>query len=326
MNPAVSDAPATFHPASSSDFIPLGPLRGLQSLRLRQVIAQTYEHVSQYRRRMQKHGLAPADIRGVEDLAKLPLTTKADLRDAYPTGMFLVPVQQIRRLHCGGGAPGGPIVAAYTRRDLDIRAELMVRGLACCGIRPGDILQNACGPEVLSDGPALLHAADTLGCTVLPVPIGDTLRQITLLKDFGVSVLCCTPNYFLYLAERADKSRVDLGDLPLRTVVLVGESCNEAVRRRIEQSAAVKAYDLYGLPEMLGPDIGAECCRQEGLHVFEDHFYPEIIDPATGVPLPDGQEGELVLTTLSSEAMPLVRYRTRDLTAILTEPCSCGRT
>jgi phenylacetate-CoA ligase len=215
---------------------------------------------------------------------------------------------------------------ASTRRDLEVWTEVIVRSLASCGIQRGDIIQNACGYSLFTDGLGLHHGAGTLGATVIPGFSGDTDRQIMVMKDFGVSAICCTPSYFLYLAERAEKISVDLRELPVRAVVLVGGPWSEAMRRRIEESAAVKAYDIYGLPEIIGPGVGAECSHQDGLHIFEDHFYPEIIDPGTGEPLSDGQEGELVLTTLSKEAMPMIRYRTPDLAAILPEPCRCGRT
>jgi len=329
MNPgtlAAKDASAPFHPASSPDYVPREPLRGLQSQRLRQVVWAAYEHVSPYRQRMHKHGLTPAEIRGVDDLARLPFTVKADLSDAYPFGMFAVPIQQVVRLHPPGGSYGNPAIVAYTRRDLEAWAELLVRSLASCGIRQGDIVQNACGHNLLTDGLGLHYAAETLAATVVPLSGGDADHQVVLMKDFGVSAICSTPSYFLHLVERAEKAGVDLRELPLRVGAFVGEPWSEAMRQRIEESAGIKAYDIYGPPEVIGPGVGAECCHQDGLHVFEDHFYPEIIDPETGDPLPDGQEGELVLTTLTREAMPMIRYRTRDLTAIVAEPCPCGRT
>ncbi len=328
MNPATTakDTPGPFHPASSPDYVPREQLRDLQSQRLRQVVGQTYEHVSLYRQRMQKHGLTPADIRGVDDIHKLPFTVKNDLRNAYPVGMFAVPIRQIAGLHPPSGTTGKPVVVAYTRRDLEVWTEVIVRCLASCGIHQGDIIQNACGYNLFTDGLGLHYGAETLGATVIPISGGDTDHQIMVMKDFGVSAICCTPSYFLYLIERAEKIGVDLRELPLRAVVLVAGSWSEAVRRRIEESAGTKAYDTYGLPEIIGPGMGAECTRRSGLHIFEDHFYPEIVDPATGDPLPDGEEGELVLTTLSKEAMPMIRYRTPDLAAIVAEPCPCSRT
>ena len=323
---ASQDTPAPFHPASSPDYVPLQQLRTLQSQRLRQVVARAYEHVSLYRQRMHKHGLTPAEVRGVEDIHKLPFTLKSDLADTYPLGMFAVPLQQVVRMHPPSGITGRPIVVAYTRRDLEVWTELLVRCLASCGIHQGDVIQNACGHDLFTDGLGLHYGAEALGATVIPISGGDTDHQIMVMKDFDVSAICSTPSYFLHLVERAEKIGVDLRELPLRAGAFVAGPWSEAMRRRIEESAGIKAYEVYGLSEIIGPGVGAECRHQNGLHVFEDHFYPEIVDPHSGDPLADGQEGELVLTALSKEAMPMVRYRTPDLAAILAEPCPCGRT
>ena len=328
MNPAtkaVADAWAPFQPASSLDYVPREQLRGLQSERLRQVVERAYEHVPVYHQRMQKRGLTPADIRGVDDLPRLPFTTESDLSDAYPFAMLAVPVGQIVRINPLAGTTGKPLVVAYTRRDLEMWTELMIRSLACCGIHHGDVLQNACVGELFADGLGLHQAAEALGATVIPVS-GDIDRQLMAMKDLGVSAVCSTPSQFLHLAERAEKLGVSLRELPLRAGIFLAELWNEATRRQIEDVAAIKAYDLYRLPDVIGPGVGAECIHQNGLHVFEDHLCPEIVDPVSGAVLPDGQEGELVLTTLSKEAMPLVRYRTRDCTALMTELCPCGRT
>jgi phenylacetate-CoA ligase len=329
MNPATQaalDMRAPFQPASSLDYVPREQLRGLQSERLRQAVRRAYEHVPVYHQRMQKRGLTPADIRDIDDLDKLPFTTQTDLSDAYPLGMLAVPVGQVVRMNPIAGTTGKPIVVAYTRRDLEVWTELMIRCLACCGIHQGDVLQNACAGELFADGLGLHVAAEALGATVIPVSGGDTDRQLMGMKDFGVSAVCSTPSYFLHLAERAEKAGINLRELPLRAGVFVAELWGEATRRQIEDVAGIKAYDLYRLPEVIGPGVGAECGHQNGLHIFEDHLYPEIIDPVSGALLPEGQEGELVLTTLSQEAMPLLRYRTRDCTAIVAESCPCGRT
>ena len=324
---AVSDTPGPFHPASSPDYVPREQLRGLESHRLRQVVARAYEQVALVRQRMNKHGLVPAEIRGVEDLPKLPFTTPSDLADTYPTGMLAVPIEQVVRLHPPAGAAAGkPTLVAYTRGDLEAWTELLVRCLASCGIHRGDVVLNAWGHHRFTDGLGLQQAAEALGATVVSISGGDTEHQIMLMKDFGVSAVCSTPSYFLHLAERAEKIGVDLGELPLRAGAFVAEPWSDAIRGRIEQSAGIKAYDVYGLPEILGPGVGTECCQQAGVHIFEDHFYPEIIDPDSGDPLDDGREGELVLTTLTREAMPLIRFRTPDLAAIVAEPCPCGRT
>lgn len=329
MNPAaiaVPDTPAPFHPASSLDYVPREPLRGLQSHRLRSLVARVYEQVSLYRQRMLKRDLRPAEIQGVDDLPKLPFTTSADLRDAYPLGMLAVPVQKVKHLYPAGGVAGKPVVVPCTRSDLQAWTETIVRSLICCGIQPGDVIQNAGASSAFAEGLGIQAGAESLGATSIPISGGDADQHIVMMRDFGVSAICCTPGYFLHLIERARKMGVDLRELPLRAVALVAGPWSEAMRRRIEEPAGVKAYDVFGLPETLGLGLGAECCHRSGVHVFEDHFYPEIVDPATGSPLPDGQEGELVITTLDREALPLVRYRTSDLAAILTEPCPCGRT
>ena len=328
MDPSstAKDTPVPFHPVSSPDYVPREQLTGLQSRRLRRVVARACEHVSVYRQRMNKHGVTPEDIGRIDQLHRLPFTTKSDLVDGYPFGMFATPLQEIVHLHPPGGSAGKPIVLAYTRRDVEVRTEVIVRCLAACGIHQGDIVQNACGYNLFTDGLGLHYGAETLGATVIPISGQDTDHQIMVMKDFGVSAICCTPSYFIYLAERAEKVGINLRELPLRTAVLVANPWSEAMRRRIEEAADIKAYDIYGVPEILGPGVGAECCCQDGLHVFEDHFYPEIVDPDSGEPLADDQVGELVITTLSKEATPLIRYRTSDLAAIISEPCDCGRT
>ena len=323
---ASSDASAPFHPASSSDYLPREPLRRLQSQRLRQAVARAFEHVPLYRQRMQKHGVAPEEIRGVEDLVRLPLTVLGDLHAGYPFGLMAVPVQQVARLYRPGGGTSKPLVVGYTRRDLDAWTEVLVRCLAACGIQPGDVLQNVYGHDWCADALGLHYGAEAMGATVVPTSGDDVDRQLAAMKDFNVTAVCCAPSHFLRLIERAEKTGLDLRELPLRIAVFLAETWSEALRRRIQQAAGIKAYDLFGPSEIIGPGVGAECCCQNGLHVLEDHFYPEIVDPATGAPLPDGQEGELVLTTLAREAMSLIRYRTRDLTAIVAEPCPCGRT
>ncbi|HIQ22058.1 MAG TPA: phenylacetate--CoA ligase family protein [Planctomycetes bacterium] len=315
-----------FHPASSPDYVPVVPLRRLQSERLRQTVSRVYEHVAFYRQRMHKHGVAPVDVHSVDDIGRLPFTTKDDLRHAYPFGMFAVPIDQVAGLHPPSGLTDKPIVLAYTRRDLEMWTEVIVRCLACCGVRRGDIIQNGCGYNLFTDGLGLHYGAERLGAVVIPISGGDTDHQIMVMRDFGVSAICCTPSYLLYLIERAERLGVDLRQLPLRAAVLVAEPYSEAMRARIEEAAGIKAYEVYGSPEVLGLGVGAECPCQNGLHVLEDHFFPEIVDPATGEPLPEGEEGELVLTTLSRDAMPLLRYRTGDLTALLADPCPCGRT
>ncbi len=320
-----NDAAGGFHPVSAPDFLPEARLQEVQLRRLRAVVGRAYAHVPLFRQRMDDLGLTPDAIGSLADIAKLPFTVKTDLRDTYPFGLFASPMGDVVRLHASSGTTGKPIVVAYTREDVDVWAEVMARTFAACGLHRGDILQNAFGYGLFTGGLGAHYGAEALGATVIPVSGGNTERQIMVLKDFGVSALCCTPSYFVHLIERAREVGVDLRELPLRVGVFGAEPWSDAMRAHIEAAAGVKAYDIYGLSEIIGPGVASECAVQEGLHVFEDHFYPEIIDPETCLPLPDGAEGELVLTTLSKKAMPMIRYRTRDITRIISEPCACGR-
>lgn len=320
------DAAARFHPASSLDYVPREQLRGLQSQRLKEVVSRVYQHVAFYRRRMDELGVAPEDIESIDDVVKLPFTVKSDLRDEYPFGMFAAPMNQIVRLHASSGTTGKPIVAAYTQHDLDVWRNVMVRTFAAAGLSEGDILQNSYGYGLFTGGLGAHYGAEALGATVIPTSGGNTDRQLMILKDFGVTAICCTPSYFLHMLDRAAEIGIDVRGLPLRVGVFGAEPWTEAMRGRIEEAAGIKAYDIYGLTEIIGPGVGAECSGQNGLHIFEDHFYPEIIDPQTAVPVPDGQEGELVITTLTKQAMPMLRYRSRDITAFLPGPSPSGRT
>ncbi|MCZ2073712.1 MAG: phenylacetate--CoA ligase [Bryobacteraceae bacterium] len=317
---------ARFQPASSPDYVPREYLRELQSARLRSIVERTYERVQLFRSRMGRLGLHPRDLRGIEDLALLPFTTKADLRDTYPFGLFASPMDEVVRLHASSGTTGKPIVVAYTQADLAIWTNVMVRTFAAQGIHTGDIVQNAYGYGLFTGGLGAHCGAEALGATVIPISGGNTDRQIMVMKDFGVTVVCCTPSYFLHLLDRARELGVDVRSLPLRVGVFGAEPWTESMRTRIEEQGGIKAYDIYGLSEIIGPGVAGECVCQTGLHVFEDHFYPEIIDFETERPVKDGVEGELVLTTLTKSAMPMIRYRTRDITRILTEACPCGRT
>jgi len=315
-----------FHPVSAPDYLPLKQLRDMQLKRLKGIVARAYEMVALFRQRMDERGLTPASVTRLEDLVRLPFTIKTDLRDTYPFGLFASPMGEIVRLHASSGTTGKPIVVAYTQKDVEVWASVMVRTFASCGLHAGDIIQNAYGYGLFTGGLGAHYGAEALGATVIPISGGNTERQIMVMKDFGVTAICCTPSYFLHLAERASEMGTDLRDLPLRAGVFGAEPWTEAMRERIEAQTAVKAYDIYGLSEIIGPGVASECRQQSGLHVFEDHFYPEIINPDTGEVLPDGAEGELVLTTLSKQAMPMIRYRTRDITTLITEPCGCGRT
>ncbi len=313
-----------FHPASAPDYLPRRQLGELQLRRLQAIVTRAWERVTVFRERMSANGLTPADVRRLEDLGRLPFTVKSDLRDAYPFGLFASPMEEIVRLHASSGTTGKPIVVAYTASDLQVWQSAMVRTFAACGLHAGDVLPNAFGYGLFTGGLGAHSGAEALGATVIPISGGNTERQLMVMKDFGVTALCCTPSYFLHLMERAREEKVDLGRL--RTGVFGAEPWSDAMRRHIEAEGGIKAYDIYGLSEITGPGVASECSAQDGLHVFEDHFYPEIIDPESGEVLPDGREGELVLTTLSKQAMPMIRYRTRDITTLETEPCPCGRT
>jgi phenylacetate-CoA ligase len=301
-------------------------LRELQSSRLRQVVQRAFDNVALFRQRMDDRKLRPQDIRDVNDITRLPLSVKNDLRDTYPYGLFACSLREIVRLHASSGTTGKPIVVAYSQADLNVWTEVILRALVAYGLHAGDIVQNAYGYGLFTGGLGLHYGAEALGATVIPISGGNTDRQIMVMRDFGVSAISCTPSYFLHILDRADEMGVDLRTLPLRVGCFGAEPWTDAMRRRIETAAGIKAFDIYGLTEIIGPGVGAECLAQDGLHIFEDHFYPEIIDPDTLEPLPDGSEGELVLTTLSKQAMPMIRYRTRDITSIVNAPCSCGRT
>ncbi|HEX7500192.1 MAG TPA: phenylacetate--CoA ligase [Polyangia bacterium] len=323
-NPSPDSKP-TYHPASAPDFVPAPLLRRLQLDRLQAIVGHAYERVELFRKRLQSNALAPSDIQSLADLAKLPFTTKTDLRDTYPFGLFASPLKDVVRVHASSGTTGKPIVVAYTKDDVAVWTSVMVRSLATCGLHEGDIIQNAYGYGLFTGGLGAHYGAEGIGATVIPMSGGNTDRQIMVMKDFGVTAICCTPTYFLHLIDRASQLGVDLKSLPLRAGVFGAEPWTQSMRKHIESATNVAAFDIYGLSEIIGPGVAIECPCHDGLHIFEDHFYPEIIDPETGKVLPDGQEGELVLTTLSKWAMPMIRYRTRDITTLLPGSCPCGR-
>ncbi len=324
MRPMRKMAPEAVHPASAADYLPRDQLRVLQLQRLQATVRRAYEAQKLVRERMKERHVAPDDVRTLEDVARLPFLVKTDLRDTYPFGLFARPMQEVVRLHASSGTTGKPIVVAYTQADLDVWKEVMLRSFAACGVHSGDVIQNAYGYGLFTGGLGMHYGAEALGATVIPISGGNNERQLMVMQDFGVTVICCTPSYFVHLLERAKEAKVDFGRL--RVGVFGAEPWSDAMRAHIEEQSGIRAHDIYGLSEIIGPGVGVECPRQEGLHVFEDHFLPEIVDPETGEVLPDGQEGELVLTTLSKQAMPMIRYRTRDITALYTEPCTCGRT
>ncbi len=301
-------------------------LRQLQGERLRDAVRRAYENVPFYRRKLDEHGVRPEHIRSIEDIEKLPFTTKDDFRDNYPFGLFAVPLREIVRVHASSGTTGKPTVVGYTREDIDIWAETCARTLGCGGGTADDVVQVAYGYGLFTGGLGMHYGGEKLGATVVPMSSGNTKRQLMLMQDFGTTLLCCTPSYSLQLAEEADAEGVDLKKLKLKAGFFGAEPWSEAMRRQIEQRLPLKAIDIYGLSEVIGPGVSSECLVQNGLHVFEDHYYPEIIHPETGKALPPGERGELVFTCLTKRATPLLRYRTRDISMILDEPCPCGRT
>ena len=301
-------------------------LKELQLCKLQKIVRHAYDNVCLFRTRMDKLKIKPCDIKDLSDIAKLPFMKKTDLRDTYPFGLFAVPQSDIVRLHASSGTTGKPIVVAYTQKDIDVWNEVMYRGLAGAGLSKNDIIQVSYGYGLFTGGLGAHYGAEKLGATVVPASGGNTRRQVMLIRDFGVTAMMCTPSYFLHLIEEADRQGIDLRELPIKAGIFGAEPWTAGMRERIEQGAGIEAFDIYGLSEIIGPGVAMECRKHNGMHIYEDHFYPEIIDPDTGEVLPDGETGELVLTTLSKYAMPMIRYRTRDLTRIINEPCECGRT
>ncbi|EME68516.1 phenylacetate--CoA ligase [Paramagnetospirillum caucaseum] len=301
----------------------------LQALQLRRLVwslGHACDKVDHHRRAFAAKGIRPADIGRLDDLRHVPFTTKLDLRDNYPYGLLAVPREGLSRLHASSGTTGKPTVVGYTRADLETWAELGARTLAACGARPGDLVHNAYGYGLFTGGLGFHYGAERLGCTVIPMSGGNTEKQIAMIADLGATVLACTPSYALNIAEQAEKDGVDLAGGPLRLAVFGAEPWSEGIRSDIDRRLGVRAQDTYGLSEIMGPGVGAECPERNGLHGWEDHFLFEIIDPETLEPLPPGTAGELVITTLTKQALPMVRYRTRDITRLMTGPCGCGRT
>lgn len=326
MNTNWNDKDTKFHPDSALDFLPVEHMRELQLQRLKAVVRLAYDRVKLVRERMDERGVKPSDIRSLKDIALLPFMQKTDLRDTYPYGLFAVDMSEVIRLHASSGTTGKPIVVGYTAEDLAVWESTVRRALLMYGVRRGDIVQVSYGYGLFTGGLGAHGGAQSLGCTVVPASGGNTERQVMLLKDFGVTAMACTPSYFIHVVEQAQKMGVDMHKLPLRFGIFGAEPWSEQMRKFIQENTNVEAFDIYGLSEIAGPGVGGECPAHAGIHIFEDHYYPEIVDPETGEPLPDGQEGELVLTTLSKRAMPILRYRTHDITKIISEPCACGRT
>lgn len=315
-----------FNPISAPDFLPLPQLQAIQLQRLKAMVERAYTNVALVRQRMDESQVKPGDIRSLEDIELLPFTQKSDLRDTYPFGLFASPMSEIVRLHASSGTTGKPIVVAYTQEDIDVWVNAMGRAFAACGVHRGDIVQNAYGYGLFTGGLGAHYGAEGIGATVIPISGGNTPRQLMLAKDFGATAICCTPSYFLHLIDAAAEMGIHFRDLPLRKGIFGAEPWTESMRQRIEAESGIKAYDIYGLSEIVGPGVAMECECQSGPHIFEDWFYPEIINPKTGKSCEEGVEGELVLTTLGKKAMPMLRYRTRDITTLTSETCACGRT
>jgi phenylacetate-CoA ligase len=301
-------------------------IKHVQGERLRETVERVYFNVPYYRDKMQKAGIGPESIQTIDDISKLPFTTKQDLRDNYPFGLFAVPMSEIVRVHASSGTTGKPTVVGYTRNDISTWSEVMARTLTSAGANRNDFIQVAYGYGLFTGGLGLHYGGEKIGASVIPISGGNTMRQIQLMHDFGSTVLACTPSYALFLAEAIQESGIRRQDLKLRVGVFGAEPWTENMRREIEDKLRIKAIDIYGLSEVIGPGVASECLCQEGLHIAEDHFYPEIIDPETLQVLPSGSTGELVFTTLTKEGLPLIRYRTRDLTRLNHEKCKCGRT
>ncbi len=298
----------------------------LQLEKLQTIVKYAYENVPYYRKRLDEIHIKPEDIKTLKDIEKLPFTTKDDLRDAYPFEMFAVPKKEIVEVHTSSGTTGKPTVSGYTRGDLEIWSEVMARGLTMAGVDDEDIIQNTHGYGLFTGGFGVHYGAQKIGATVIPISTGQTKRQIEIMQDFGTTVMIFTPSYGLYLAEEIKAEGLDTKDMDFKAIGFGAEMWTEEMRKEIEKRFNAPAYNIYGLTEIMGPGVGLECSVQDGLHIFEDHFYPEIIDPETFETVEDGEKGELVLTTLTREGTPLLRFRTKDVTKLTRGKCECGRT
>ena len=313
------------HPESIPDYMESGELRALQLQRLKTTVQRCYDNVKLFRQRMDERGMKPSDVRTLADVAKLPFTQKTDLRDTYPYGLFAVPMKEVVRLHASSGTTGKPIVVGYTKDDLDVWSSVMLRSFAATGMHEGDVLQNAYGYGLFTGGLGAHYGAERLGATVIPISGGNTERQILVMKDFGVTAICCTPSYFIHLIEKINASGISFRELGVKTGVFGAEPWTEAMRVKIEDMLGIDAINIYGLSEVMGPGVSVECMCKNGMHIWEDHFLPEIIGEH-GESLGYGEQGDLTFTTLTKHGMPLLRYRTHDLCTLTDEPCACGRT
>ena len=301
-------------------------IKAIQNERLVKTVKHVFENVEPYRKRMEEAGLTPDDIKGVEDLHKLPFTVKQDLRDYYPFGLFAVPTKDVVRLHASSGTTGKQIVVGYTQNDLDAWEDIAARQLTAVGADENDFVHNAYGYGLFTGGFGIHGGASRIGATAIPVSSGNTDRQVTILQDFGSTVLCCTPSYAMFIGETLKKKGIDPKTLSLKAGIFGAEPWTEEMRQQIQELLDIKAYDVYGLTEIMGPCVAYECSAQSGMHVNEDHFIIETINPDTGEVIPNGEVGELVFTCITKECCPFIRYRTRDIGVVNTEPCECGRT
>jgi phenylacetate-CoA ligase len=306
--------------------MPRKEMRKLQSIRLKNVVEHVYHNAPFYRKKMHELGITPDDIQTISDITKLPFTVKQDLRDNYPFGLLAVPMSEIVRLHASSGTTGKPIVVGSTRKDLSVWNEAVARCLIAYGLTKNDIVQVSYGYGLFTGGLGAHGGVETIGGTVIPMSSGNTQKQIQLMHDFGANGLACTPSYALYLAEAIRESDLPIEEFKLKVGAFGAEPWTENMRKELEEKLHIKAYDIYGLTELCGPGVGGECEYQDGTHLWEDHFFPEIVDPQTLEPVAEGQFGELVFTTLTKTGMPMIRYRTRDLTSLHYEKCRCGRT
>ena len=306
--------------------MPPPELKKLQFARLKQRVKYAYERVPFYRSRFQEQGITPEDIKSLDDVARIPFTSKDDFRDNYPYGLMAVPLSEVVRVHASSGTTGKPIIAPYTAGDIDIWANLMARNLTSAGVHRGDVIQNAYGYGLFTGGLGFHYGGEKIGATVIPSSVGNTKRQLMLIQDLGTTAIACTPSYALVLAEAAQDMGIDLTATNLRLALCGAEPWTEAMRAEIEAKTGVTAIDNYGLTELVGPGVSCECPAKNGLHIWEDHFLAEVVDPKSGKPLPAGQPGELILTTLTKEALPVIRFRTHDLVTLYPEACECGRT
>ncbi|HEY8464700.1 MAG TPA: phenylacetate--CoA ligase [Bacillota bacterium] len=301
-------------------------LERIQNERLRRTVERVYQNVPFYREKFKRAGVKPEAIRGVQDLAKLPFTEKQDLRDNYPFNLFAVPREEVVRVHASSGTTGKMTVVGYTRNDIDTWAEVMARSMGCGNVTNRDIVQIAYGYGLFTGGLGAHYGAEKIGATVVPISGGNTKRQLQIMKDFQTTVLACTPSYSMHMAETMAEEGISPDELAVRVGFFGAEPWSNNMRKEMESQWKIKALDIYGLSEIMGPGVACECLEQDGLHIWEDHFLVEVIDPNTGEVLPDGEKGELVFTCITKEALPLIRYRTRDISILTHEPCACGRT